>query len=85
MIRPHGGRLVNRLATGEKAVALEAEAARLPAVKLDASSVFLQDLGFTTPTQGAAIVGVQDGTHVIGQLLMTTDGGHHWHTANLGP
>jgi photosystem II stability/assembly factor-like uncharacterized protein len=32
------------------------------------------DLGFTGPTQGIAVVHLEDG----GELLMTTDGGHSW-------
>ena len=55
MIRPHGGKLVNRLATGQKAVALEAEAARLPAVKLDAfelSDLEMLAIGAFSPLEG---------------------------------
>ena len=55
MIRPHGGKLVNRLATGEKAVELEAEAARLPAVPLDAfemSDLEMLAIGAFSPLEG---------------------------------
>ena len=55
MIRPHGGKLVNRLATGQKAVALEAEAARLPAVRLDAfemSDLEMLAIGAFSPLEG---------------------------------
>jgi hypothetical protein len=55
------------------------------AVRLEKSAGFVQDLGFTTPTQGAAVVGVTQGPNIVSTLLMTNDGGHHWHTVNLGP
>ncbi|MEJ2010150.1 MAG: hypothetical protein P8Z30_18680, partial [Acidobacteriota bacterium] len=35
MVEPHGGRLVNRLASGEKAAALGAEACALPVIQLN--------------------------------------------------
>jgi photosystem II stability/assembly factor-like uncharacterized protein len=38
-------------------------------------------VGFTTPQQGEAIAW---GTGPSTRFLMTTDGGHHWHTVNLG-
>lgn len=43
----------------------------------------LSELGFTTATQGIAITR----GHVRGdsQLLMTTDGGHHWRGSSFGP
>jgi photosystem II stability/assembly factor-like uncharacterized protein len=36
----------------------------------------LFELGFTTATQGIAIASSSDGA--TGELIMTTDGGHHW-------
>ncbi len=55
MIAPHGGKLVNRLATGQKAGELEAEAARLPAVRLDAfemSDLEMLAIGAFSPLEG---------------------------------
>ena len=37
------------------------------------------DIGFTGPTQGIAIVHLEDG----GELLMTTDGGHTWNPVDF--
>lgn len=54
-IAPHGGRLVNRVVTGEAAVALRAEAATLPRLPLDAATLADLDLiavGAYSPLDG---------------------------------
>ncbi len=43
------------------------------------SAVLAGELGFTTSTQGVAVVGQGTST----QLLMTYDGGHHWSAASF--
>jgi hypothetical protein len=44
------------------------------AVRSEPAGGSWSDIGFTGPTQGIAIVHLEDG----GELLMTTDGGHTW-------
>jgi sulfate adenylyltransferase len=55
MIEPHGGRLVNRLASGEKAAALEAEARALPVIQLnpfEVSDLEMLAIGAFSPLEG---------------------------------
>ena len=55
MIEPHGGRLVNRLASGEKAAALEAEARELPVIQLnpfEVSDLEMLAIGAFSPLEG---------------------------------
>jgi len=42
------------------------------------SNDFVSELGFTTATQGIAVVAGPNGSS--GALIMTTDSGHHWRT-----
>jgi sulfate adenylyltransferase len=55
MIEPHGGRLVNRLVSGEKAAALEAEARELPVIQLnpfEVSDLEMLAIGAFSPLEG---------------------------------
>ena len=55
MIEPHGGRLVNRLASGEKAAALEAESRELPVIQLnpfEVSDLEMLAIGAFSPLEG---------------------------------
>ncbi len=55
MMEPHGRALVNRLATGERALKLEDEARRLPVVRLDAfelSDLEMIAIGGFSPLEG---------------------------------
>jgi sulfate adenylyltransferase len=55
MNEPHGGKLINRLAAGERAAQLEAESANLPAVELDAfelSDLEVLAIGAFSPLEG---------------------------------
>ena len=55
MIEPHGGRLVNCLASGEKAAALEAEARELPVIQLssfEVSDLEMLAIGAFSPLEG---------------------------------
>ena len=66
MIEPHGGRLVNRLASGEKAAALEAEARALPVIKLnpfEVSDLEMLAIGAFSPLEG--FMGSKDYDRVI--------------------
>ncbi len=66
MIEPHGGRLVNRLASGEKTTALEAEARELPVIQLNAfevSDLEMLAIGAFSPLEG--FMGHEDYARVI--------------------
>lgn len=55
MIEPHGGRLVNRIVSGEKAAALEAEARELPVIQLnpfEVSDLEMLAIGAFSPLEG---------------------------------
>ena len=55
MNEPHGGRLVNLIATGERARALEAEARKLPVIRLNAfelSDLEMLAIGAFSPLRG---------------------------------
>ncbi|HET7212464.1 MAG TPA: sulfate adenylyltransferase [Terriglobia bacterium] len=55
MIEPHGGQLVNRLVSGEKAAALEAEARELPVIQLnqfELSDLEMLAIGAFSPLEG---------------------------------
>jgi sulfate adenylyltransferase len=55
MIEPHGGRLINRLVSGKKAAALEAEARALPVVQLnpfEVSDLEMLAIGAFSPLEG---------------------------------
>ena len=55
MIEPHGGRLINRLVSGEKAAALEAEARELPVIQLnpfEVSDLEMLAIGAFSPLEG---------------------------------
>ncbi len=55
MIEPHGGKLVNRLVSGEKAAALEAEARELPVIQLnpfEVSDLEMLAIGAFSPLEG---------------------------------
>jgi sulfate adenylyltransferase len=66
MNEPHGGRLVNRLVSGERAAALEAEARELPAIQLnrfEVSDLEMLAIGAFSPLKG--FMGSADYTRVI--------------------
>jgi len=66
MIDPHGGRLVSRLASGEKAAALEAEARELPVIQLnpfEVSDLEMLAIGAFSPLEG--FMGSADYARVI--------------------
>jgi len=66
MIEPHGGRLVNRLVTGQKAAELEAGALALPVIQLspfEVSDLEMLAIGAFSPLEG--FMGRADYTRVI--------------------
>lgn len=66
MIEPHGGQLVNRLVSGEKAAALEAEARELPVIQLnqfELSDLEMLAIGAFSPLEG--FMGSKDYNRVI--------------------
>ncbi|HEV2247946.1 MAG TPA: sulfate adenylyltransferase, partial [Terriglobia bacterium] len=66
MIEPHGGRLVNRLVTGQKAAELEAAALALPVIQLspfEVSDLEMLAIGAFSPLEG--FMGRADYTRVI--------------------
>lgn len=71
MIEPHGGRLINHLVSGEKAVALEAEARELPVIQLnpiEVSDLEMPAIGTFSPPEG--FMGRADYVRVIEDKLL---------------
>lgn len=66
MIEPHGGQLINRTASGEKAAALEVEARALPVIRLnpfEVSDLEMLAIGAFSPLEG--FMGSADYTRVV--------------------
>ena len=66
MIEPHGGQLINRLVSGERAAALEAEARELPVIRLnpfEVSDLEMLAIGAFSPLEG--FMGSADYNRVI--------------------
>jgi sulfate adenylyltransferase len=71
MIEPHGGRLVDRLANGERAMALEAEARELPVIQLnpfEVSDLEMLAIGAFSPLDG--FMGRRDYIRVINEMRL---------------
>src|SRR5579885_396895 len=71
MIEPHGGRLVNRLVTGEKAARLEAEARELPIIQLnpfEISDLEMLAIGAFSPLEG--FMGSADYNSVVNNMRL---------------
>jgi sulfate adenylyltransferase len=71
MIEPHGGQLVNRLVSGEKAAALELEASKLPVIQLnpfEVSDLEMLAIGAFSPLEG--FMGRADYLRVINEMRL---------------